>query len=68
MAIVMLIQRDEMSNLYKGPYIEPSCKFWFHLAKWYQELKCEKFLTDRQETDDKCQVITKDQMGFGQVR
>ena len=32
----MLTDRDEMSNLYKGPSIDASYQVWVHLAKRFQ--------------------------------
>ena len=45
----LLSDRDEMNNLYRGPYIDASYLVFVHLAKGFQRirLKCEK-LTDRQ--------------------
>jgi hypothetical protein len=45
----MLTDRDEMDNLYRGPYIDASYQVSVHLAKGYQgrRLKSEKF-TDGQ--------------------
>ena len=43
----LLMDRDRMSNLYRGPSIDASYQVSVHLAKWFQRrrLKCEK-LTD----------------------
>jgi hypothetical protein len=43
----LLIDRDEMSNLYREPYIDASYQVSVHLAEGFQRrrLKCEK-LTD----------------------
>jgi hypothetical protein len=32
----LLMDRDEMSNLYRGPLIDASYQVSFHLAKWFQ--------------------------------
>ena len=32
----LLSDRDEMNKLYKGPYMDSSCKVWLHLAMWFQ--------------------------------
>ena len=47
----LLMDRDEMSNLYRGPSIDASYQVSIHLAEGFQRrrLKCEK-LTD--ETTD----------------
>jgi hypothetical protein len=44
------MDRDEMSNLYRGPSIDASYKVSVHLAERFQRrrLKCEKLMT----TDD----------------
>ena len=46
---MFITDRDEMNNLYRGPYIDASYLVLVHLAKGFQRirLKCEK-LTDRQ--------------------
>ena len=45
------MHQDEMSNLYRGPYIGASYQFSVHLAKGFQRrLKCEKFT---ETTDDR---------------
>ena len=58
----LLMNRDEMSNLYRGPAIYYSYQVSVHLAEWFQSrrFKCEK-LTDRR------QVMTKVHLVFGQV-
>jgi hypothetical protein len=40
------MDREEMSNLYRGPSIDASYQVSVHLAKGFQRrrLKCEKFL------------------------
>jgi hypothetical protein len=51
------MDRDEMSNLYRGPSIDASYQVSVHLAKEFQRrrLKCEKLMDDRQwmPSDDK---------------
>ena len=49
------MDRDKMSNLYKGPSIDASYQVSVHLAKGFQRrrLKCEKL------TDDGRQVMAK---------
>jgi hypothetical protein len=49
------MDRDEMSNLYRGPSIDASYKVSVHLAEGIQRrrLKCEKL------TDDRRQVMAK---------
>ena len=43
------IDQPEMSNLYRGPFIDPSYQVSVHLAKGFQRrrLKCEKFTDGR---------------------
>ena len=40
----MLVEWDEMKQLYRGPYIDALCQVWFHLAQLFQRstLKYEK--------------------------
>jgi hypothetical protein len=59
----LLMDRDKMSNLYRGPYIDASYKVSVHLAKGFQRrrLKCEKL------TDDGRQVMAKAHIAFGKV-
>jgi hypothetical protein len=46
----LLSDRDEMNNLYRGPYIDASYPVLVHLAKRFprRKLKCEKFTDGRQ--------------------
>jgi hypothetical protein len=48
----LLMDRDEMSNLYRGPSIDASYQVSLHLAEGFQRrrLKCEKLTDDRQQT------------------
>ena len=59
----MLTDRDEMSNLYRGPAIDASYQVSVHLAERFQRrrLKCEKL------TDDGRQVMAKAHFAFGKV-
>jgi hypothetical protein len=59
----LLMDRKEMSNLYRGPSIDASYQVSVHLAKWFQKirLKCEKL------TDDGCQMMAKAHIAFGKV-
>jgi hypothetical protein len=59
----LLMDRDEMSNLYRGPSIDASYQVSVHLADGFQRrrLKCEKL------TDDGCQVMAKVHIVFGKV-
>jgi hypothetical protein len=58
------MDRDKMSNLYKGPSIDASYQVLVHLAEGFQRrrLKCEKL------TDDGRQVMAKAHFAFGKVR
>ena len=51
------MDRDKMSNLYRGPSIDASYKVSVHMAEGFQRrrLKCEKLMDDRRRTtsDDK---------------
>jgi hypothetical protein len=39
----LLVERNEMEKLYRGPYIDAYCQVWFHLVKLFQRrLKYEK--------------------------
>jgi hypothetical protein len=59
----LLMDRDEMSNLYKGPSIDVSYQVSVHLAEGVQRrrLKCEKL------TDDGRQVMAKAHIAIGKV-
>ena len=57
------MDRDEMSNLYRGPSIEVSYQISDQLALRFQRrrLKCEKL------KDDVRQVMTKTHVAFGKA-
>ena len=48
----LLTDRDEMSNLYRGPSIDASYQVSVHLDKQFQgrRLKCEKLIDDKRRT------------------
>jgi hypothetical protein len=48
----LLMDRDKMSKLYRGPSIDASYQVSVHLAKGFQRrrLKCEKLTDDRRRT------------------
>ena len=50
----LLMDRDEMSNHYRGPSIDASYQVSIHLAEGFQRriLKCEKITDDRRRTMD----------------
>jgi hypothetical protein len=57
------MDRDNMTNLYKGPSIDASYQVSVHLAEGFQRrrLKCEKL------TDNGCQVMAKAHIAFSKV-
>jgi hypothetical protein len=59
----LLMDRDKMSILYRGPSIDASYQVSLHLAEGFQRrrLKCEKL------TDDGRQVMVKAHIAFGKV-
>jgi hypothetical protein len=58
-----IMDRDKMSNLYRGPSIHGSYQGSVHLAARFQRrLKCEKLMDDRR------QVMAKAHVAFGKVR
>jgi hypothetical protein len=50
----LLMERDKMSNLYRGPSIDASYQVSLHLAEGFQSrrLKCEKLTDNRRWTMD----------------
>ena len=60
----LLMDRYEISSLYRGPSIDASYQVSVHLAEGFQRrrLKCEKL------TDDGRQVMAKAHVAFGKVR
>jgi hypothetical protein len=60
----LLMDRDEMSNLYREPSIDASYQVSLHLAKRFQRrrLKCERLLQD-----DGRQLMAKAHIAFGKV-
>jgi hypothetical protein len=59
----LLMDRDKMSNLYRGPSKDATYQVSVHLAEGFQRrrLKCEKL------TDDGHQVMAKAHIVFGKV-
>jgi hypothetical protein len=57
------MDRDEISNFYKGPSIDASYQVSVHLAEGFQRrgLKCEKL------TDDRREVMAKAHIAFGKA-
>ena len=57
------MDRDKMSNLYRGPFIDASYQVSVHMAEGFQrrKLKCVKL------TDDGRQVMAKAHIAFGQA-
>jgi hypothetical protein len=52
--LCLLMDQDEMSNLYRGPSIDASYQVSVHLAEGFQRrgLKCEMLTDDRRRTTD----------------
>jgi hypothetical protein len=50
----LLVDRDKMSNHYRGSSIDASYQVSVHMAEGFQRrrLKCEKLTNDRQRTTD----------------
>ena len=47
MVAMFVKDRNEMSNLYRGPSIDASYKVWVHLARFQgRRFKCEKLTDD----------------------
>jgi hypothetical protein len=46
----LLMDLDEMSNLYRGPSVDASYQVSVHLAEGFQRRKCEKLTDDRRRT------------------
>jgi hypothetical protein len=63
------MDRDKMSNLYRGPSIDASYQVSVHMAEGFQRrLKCEKLTDDRRRTtDDGRQVMAKAHIALGKV-
>jgi hypothetical protein len=64
------MDRDKMSNLYRGPSIDASYQVSVHMAEGFQRrrLKCEKLTDDRRRTtNDERQVMAKAHFAFGKV-
>ena len=61
----LLMDRDKMGNLYRGPSIDASYQVSLHLTEGFQRrrLKCEKLTM----TDDGHQVMAKAHIAFGKV-
>ena len=59
----LLMDRNEISNLYRRPSIDASYQVSVHLAEGFQRrrLKCEKLTNDRR------QVMAKAHLAFGKV-
>ena len=59
----LLMDRDKMSKLYRGPSIDASYQVSVHFAEGFQRrrLKCEKLM------DDGRQVMAKAHIAFGKV-
>ena len=47
----VLAKQNEMKKLYRGPYIDASCKVWHHLAKQFQR---RRFFNISQSENNNC--------------
>ena len=47
----LLTNRDEMSNLYRGPSVDASYQVWVHLVKWFQR---KRFFRNRPMISKNC--------------
>ena len=56
----LLMDRDKMSILYKGPSIDDSYQVSVHLAEGFQRrrLKCEKLMDDRRQVMAKAHIAS----------
>ena len=45
----LLMDRDEMSKVYRGPSIDASYQVSVHLAKWFQRRRFKKSANQKQE-------------------
>ena len=45
----LLMDRDEMSNLYRGLSIDAAYQAWIHLAKWAQRRRFKNIANQKQE-------------------
>ena len=53
MAPYLLVERNEMEKLYRGPYMDAYCQVWFHLAKLFQRRRLKYEKVNGQTTDAK---------------
>ena len=49
----MLVERNEMEKLYRGPDIDAYCQVWFPLAKLFQRRRLKYEKVNGQMTDAK---------------
>ena len=65
----LLIDRDNMNNLYRGPSIDASYQVSIHLAQGFQRgiLKCEKLTDDRRQVMAKDYCLWQDELTKGQT-
>ena len=61
MAAMLLMDRDEMSNIYREPSIDDSYQVSVHLAEGFQRrrLKCENLTDDGRRTPSDCKSSQK---------
>ena len=48
----MLVERNEMEKLYRGPYIDAYCQVWFHLVKLFQRRRLKYEQVNGRTTSD----------------
>jgi hypothetical protein len=49
----LLVERNEMEKLYRGPYIHAYCQVWFPLAKLFQRSRLKYEKVNERMTDTK---------------
>jgi hypothetical protein len=49
----LLVERNEMEKLYRGPYIDAYCQVWFLLAKLFQRRRLKYEKVNERTTDVK---------------
>ena len=60
------MDRDKLSNPYRGSSIDASYQVSVHLAVSEEKIKMQK-VNRRRTTDDGCQVMAKAHIAFGKV-
>ena len=60
----LLMDQNEMSNVYRGPSIDASYQVSYHLAKWFQRKSCFRNQTIRNKNCLWCPFLLTDQNGM----